>query len=92
MLMVSLFITGKIPFKNVYLHGMVLDGKGAKMSKSKGNVLNPLDVIEEYGSDSLRIALWRTPPSLDSPNLLGKSRFLAGRNFCNKRLEHWKIC
>ena len=57
MVMLGLYTTGKIPFKNVYLHGLVLDKDKIKMSKSKGNVIDPLGVAEIYGSDALRIAL-----------------------------------
>ena len=70
MIMLGLYVTGKIPFKNVYLHGLVLDAKGQKMSKSKGNVIDPLQLTKKYGTDALRIALvigntpaphWRSP-------------------------------
>ncbi len=57
MVMLGLYVTGKIPFKNVYLHGLVLDQDKKKMSKSKGNVIDPLGVAEIYGSDALRMAL-----------------------------------
>ena len=48
---------GDIPFRTVYLHGLIRDEKGEKMSKVKGNVLNPLDMLEKYGTDALRFAL-----------------------------------
>src|SRR3990167_10095192 len=57
MIMFSLYVTGKIPFKTVYLHGLILDAKGRKMSKSKGNVINPLVLTEKYGTDAFRIGL-----------------------------------
>lgn len=57
MIMLGLYITEKIPFKTVYLHGLVLDAKGRKMSKSKGNVINPLDLTEKYGTDAFRMGL-----------------------------------
>lgn len=57
MLMLGLYVTGEIPFKAVYIHGYVLAEDGAKMSKSLGNVINPVDVIDEYGSDALRMGL-----------------------------------
>lgn len=57
MLMLGLYRTGKTPFKYVYLHGLVRDAKGAKMSKSKGNVISPLEVSEQYGTDALRMGL-----------------------------------
>lgn len=57
MIMLGLYVTGKIPFKAVYIHGYVLAEDGAKMSKSLGNVINPLEVIDEYGSDALRMGI-----------------------------------
>ena len=57
MLMLGLYRTGNVPFKTVYFHGMVNDAKGKKMSKSKGNVINPLDVSNQYGTDALRMGL-----------------------------------
>ncbi|MES2023277.1 MAG: valine--tRNA ligase [Patescibacteria group bacterium] len=57
MIMLGLYITGKVPFKTVYLHGLVLDAKGQKMSKSKGNVINPLDLTAKYGTDAFRIGM-----------------------------------
>ncbi len=57
MLMLGLYRTGEVPFKNVYLHGLVRDARGAKMSKSKGNVISPLEVSKEFGTDALRMGL-----------------------------------
>ncbi len=57
MIMMGLYVTGKIPFKTVYLHGLVLDAKGQKMSKSKGNVINPLTLTSKFGTDALRMGL-----------------------------------
>ncbi len=57
MLMLGLYRTNDVPFKKVYMHGMVRDAKGQKMSKSKGNVISPLDVSNEYGTDALRMGL-----------------------------------
>jgi valyl-tRNA synthetase len=57
MLMLGLYRTGEIPFRTVYLHGLVRDAKGQKMSKSKGNVISPLEVSDEYGTDALRMGL-----------------------------------
>ena len=54
MMMMQLAVVNEIPFSSVYLHGLVRDAKGRKMSKSTGNVIDPLDIIEEYGADSLR--------------------------------------
>ncbi len=57
MIMLGLYVTDQIPFKHVYMHGMVLDEKGKKMSKSKGNVINPMDLIAQFGSDALRMGI-----------------------------------
>lgn len=57
MVMLGLYRTGKIPFEKVYLHGLVRDAHGKKMSKSKGNVISPLEVSKEYGTDALRMGL-----------------------------------
>ena len=57
MIMLGIYVTGKIPFMTVYLHGLVLDGKGLKMSKSKGNVIDPIILTEKFGTDALRMAL-----------------------------------
>ena len=57
MLMLGLYRTGEVPFKYVYLHGLVRDAKGKKMSKSKGNVISPLEVSSVYGTDALRMGL-----------------------------------
>ncbi len=83
MIMFGLYATDKIPFKEVYLHGLVLDEHGQKMSKSKGNVVNPMDMIEKYGSDALRLGLI-TSRSAGQNQAFGESRVITGRNFCNK--------
>ncbi|MDR2034055.1 MAG: valine--tRNA ligase [Helicobacteraceae bacterium] len=57
MLMTSVYFTGKTPFKNVYLHALVRDERGQKMSKTKGNVIDPIEVIELHGADTLRFTL-----------------------------------
>jgi valyl-tRNA synthetase len=57
MIMFGLYLAKDIPFSTVYLHSMVTDEKGQKMSKSKGNVINPIDIANEFGADALRIAL-----------------------------------
>jgi valyl-tRNA synthetase len=77
------YLTGKMPFKDVYLHGLVRDEKGQKMSKSKGNVINPLDLVEKYGADSLRMALvMSTTAGHDSA--VGEMKVKGMRNFTNK--------
>ena len=83
MIMFSLYITGQIPFKTVYLHGLVLDAKGRKMSKSKGNVINPIELMEKYGTDALRISLiiGNTP---GTSLALAEDRIRGYKNFANK--------
>lgn len=83
MIMLGLYMTDQIPFKDVYLHGMVLDEHSQKMSKSKGNVINPMDSIATYGSDALRLGLIanRSPGQNQA---FSTDRIVAGRNFCNK--------
>jgi len=83
MIMMGLEDTGDIPFSVVYLHGLVRDEKGEKMSKIKGNVLNPIDTLEQYGTDALRFAL-STGTSPGNDIKLTASRLEAGRNFANK--------
>jgi valyl-tRNA synthetase len=83
MIMMGLEDVGDIPFHTVYLHGLIRDEKGEKMSKIKGNVLNPIDTLEQYGTDALRFALSSgTSPGNDIK--LTPSRLAAGRNFANK--------
>jgi valyl-tRNA synthetase len=83
MIMMGLEDTGDIPFRTVYLHGLIRDEKGEKMSKMRGNVLNPTDAIEEYGTDALRFAV-TTGTSPGNDINLGPHRLEAGRNFANK--------
>ncbi|MFH1639143.1 MAG: valine--tRNA ligase [Chloroflexota bacterium] len=83
MIMMGLEDTGQIPFHTVYLHGLVRDEKGEKMSKTRGNVVNPIDTLEKYGTDALRFALTTgTAPGNDIK--ISPSRLEAGRNFANK--------
>jgi valyl-tRNA synthetase len=83
MIMLGLYTTDTVPFKDVYLHGMVLDEHSQKMSKSKGNVINPMEMIAEYGSDALRLGVIasRSPGQNQAFSI---DRIIAGRNFCNK--------
>lgn len=83
MIMLGLYMTDMVPFRHVYLHGMVLDEKGQKMSKSKGNVVSPMETIAEYGSDALRLGIIASR-SAGQNQAFSKGKVLAGRNFCNK--------
>jgi valyl-tRNA synthetase len=83
MLMLGLYVTDEIPFKTVYLHGLVLDEHGQKMSKSKGNVVNPMDIIDEYGSDAMRMGII-AGQSAGNNQPFGISKVVAARNFANK--------
>ncbi|HEX2173555.1 MAG TPA: class I tRNA ligase family protein, partial [Dehalococcoidia bacterium] len=83
MIMLGLANTGEIPFRWVYLHGLVRDEKGEKMSKSKGNVVNPITVMDEYGTDALRITL-STGGTPGNDLKLSPARLAAGRNFATK--------
>lgn len=83
MIMFGVFKTGQVPFKTVYLHGLITDGTGKKMSKSKGNVINPLDMTSKYGTDALRLALTiGITAGNDGP--LSEAKIEGYRNFCNK--------
>ncbi len=83
MLMLGLYITGEVPFKTVYLHGLVLDPQGQKMSKSKGNVVNPMEIVDEFGSDAMRMGII-SGQSAGNNQPFGKERVVGARNFCNK--------
>jgi valyl-tRNA synthetase len=83
MIMLGIEDTGKIPFHTVYLHGLIRDDIGDKISKSRGNVVDPLDLMEIYGTDALRFALTTgTSPGNDSR--LSIEKMEASRNFANK--------
>lgn len=83
MIMMSIWLTGKIPFDTVYLHGLVRDKDGRKMSKSIGNVIDPLDTIAKYGTDALRYSLVTgSTPGQDIP--LSNEKVESNRNFANK--------
>jgi valyl-tRNA synthetase len=83
MVLMSQFLRGDVPFKNVYLHGLVRDGQGRKMSKSLGNIINPLDMIEKYGADAVRLSLIiGAAPGNDLK--LAEDRIRGYKNFANK--------
>ncbi|MEX0690004.1 MAG: class I tRNA ligase family protein, partial [Candidatus Paceibacterota bacterium] len=83
MILMSTYHLGDIPFKNVYLHGMVLDEKGKKMSKSKGNAMDPLDMIEKFGADATRLSLIMGVGSGNDINL-SEDKVKNFRNFSTK--------
>ncbi len=83
MIMLGLYITGDVPFKTVYLHGMVRDKKGQKMSKSKGNVVNPLEMVDKYSADAVRMALI-FGASAGTDLSLSEDKIRGMRNFANK--------
>jgi valyl-tRNA synthetase len=83
MIMFGLYTSGKVPFHTVFLHGLVRDEHGKKMSKSRGNVIDPLTVAEKYGADAVRMALiFGTSPGNDAN--LGEHKIKGMRNFTNK--------
>ena len=83
MIMLGIENTGQVPFKTVFLHGLIRDATGAKMSKTRGNTLDPLELIERFGTDALRFALTTgTAPGNDLR--FGENRLEAARNFANK--------
>ncbi len=83
MIMMSVYVTGEVPFREVYLHGLVLDARGQKMSKSKGNVINPMDLVTKYGSDAFRMGILRGR-SAGMNQAFSENSVMAGRNLCNK--------
>lgn len=83
MMMLGIYMTGNVPFRIVYLHGLVRDAKGQKMSKSKGNVINPLKMADQYGSDALRFSLvFGTAAGNDQA--ISEDKIRGMRNFANK--------
>ena len=88
MMMGMHFMDGEIPFKDIYIHALVRDEKGQKMSKSKGNVMNPLDITDKYGADALRFTL--TALAAQGRDIkLAESRIEGYRNFATKI---WNAC
>jgi valyl-tRNA synthetase len=83
MIMLGIEDTGEVPFRTVYLHGLVRDEKGEKMSKTKGNVVDPLELMDQYGTDALRFAL-STGISTGNDTKITPIKMEAGRNFANK--------
>ena len=83
MIMAGYEYTGKMPFKNVYFTGIVRDKLGRKMSKSLGNSPNPLDLIDQFGADGVRMGMMLSAPA-GNDILFDESLCEQGRNFCNK--------
>jgi valyl-tRNA synthetase len=83
MIMSGLEFTEDVPFHTVYLHGLIRDEHGRKMAKTTGNVIDPLEVMDEYGTDALRFTLLTGSAPGNDMNL-SMERIAANRNFCNK--------
>jgi valyl-tRNA synthetase len=83
MIMLGLYLTGKVPFGVIHLHARVVDRYGQKMSKSRGNVINPIEMVNKYGADALRMALvMGVAPAGDI--FLTDEKVRGMRNFANK--------
>jgi valyl-tRNA synthetase len=83
MMMMSLHFMGNVPFRDCHVHGMVRDFRGKKMSKSFGNVIDPLDMIDRYGADALRLTVLRSA-TLGNDAPVAEQWIEGDRNFCNK--------
>ncbi len=91
MMMMGIHFMGEVPFKTVYMHALVRDAKGQKMSKSKGNVIDPLDIIEKYGTDALRFCL--TAMAAQGRDIrLSEDRIEGYRNFATKLWNSARYC
>ncbi|MHC8509277.1 MAG: valine--tRNA ligase [Rhodospirillales bacterium] len=91
MMMMGLHFMDEVPFHTVYIHALVRDEKGQKMSKSKGNVIDPLDLIERYGADALRFTL--TAFAAQGRDVkLSENRVEGYRNFCTKIWNAARFC
>lgn len=84
MLMMGVKFMGEVPFKQVYIHGLVRDPSGKKMSKSRGNVIDPLGLIDNYGADALRFALVSLVTAQGQDLKLTEEKIKESRNFANK--------
>lgn len=83
MMMMSMYMMKKVPFKKAYIHGLVRDEKGHKMSKSKGNTIDPMDTIEKYGADALRFFMAAMETQGRDINM-SEARIAGYRNFATK--------
>ena len=90
MIMAGYEFEGKLPFKNVYFTGLIRDKQRRKMSKSLGNSPDPLDLIEKYGADSVRLGLLLCAPA-GNDILFDESQIEQGRNFCNKIWNAYRL-
>ena len=84
MMMMGMHFVKEVPFRTVYLHGLVTDEKGQKMSKSKGNVIDPLDLIDKYGADALRFTVASLAAAQAGRLRLAPARVEGSRNFATK--------
>ncbi len=91
MMMMGIHFMGEVPFHKVYIHALVRDEKGAKMSKSKGNVMDPLELVDEYGADALRFTL-AAMAAQGRDIKLAKSRVEGYRNFATKLWNSTRFC
>lgn len=91
MMMMGMHFMGEVPFKDVYIHALVRDAKGQKMSKSKGNVMDPLDLIEKFGADALRFTL--TAMAAQGRDIkMSEERLEGYRNFATKLWNASRYC
>jgi valyl-tRNA synthetase len=88
MMMMGLHVMGDVPFREVYIHALVRDPEGQKMSKSKGNVIDPLDLMDQYGTDAFRFSL-AAFAAMGRDVRLSEERLAGYRNFMNKV---WNAC
>jgi valyl-tRNA synthetase len=84
MIMAGLFLMGDVPFRQAVIHGLVRDQQGRKMSKSLGNVIDPIEMIDRYGADALRFSLARAATGGQQDIPLSEEAIEGGRNFANK--------
>ena len=91
MMMSGLHFKGEVPFHTVYVHALVRDEKGAKMSKSKGNVVDPLEIMDKYGADALRFTL-SAMAAMGRDIKLAETRVEGYRNFATKLWNAARFC